>query len=928
VALGAFVFCAVVTLFAHALLAGLPDPTLPLSQAGTPSIVITDRSGRLLYEVIDPNGSKFTPIALDAIPPACRQATIATEDSRFYAHPGIDPLAIARAAWQDLFGGQGFSGASTLTQQVARNLYLSQAERNQRSLRRKLREAWLALRLESHFSKDQILALYLNTTYYGHFAVGIEAAAQAYFGVHAHELDLAQCAMLAGLPQDPAGYNPLENPDAAHERQGVVLSLMQKGGFVSSQDAADASGERLVFAATPFPIAAPHFVMWVQSQLEQLLPPGRLRAGGLRVTTTLDLDWQKRAEEIVSRQLAQLQPCAAGAPAGTCDPQASPERRVTDAALVALDPHTGAVLAMVGSPDYFNPSISGAVNAALAPRQPGSAIKPLTYAAAFDPERARLAGVAPWTPATLIGDVRTVFPTAEGQPYVPENYDLQFHGPVSARAALANSYNIPAVKALQFIGVDALIQQAGRVGLTFSADFRPAAGGAAAGEAAGGGSAAQARPGGDPQPQVATTGPGATPTAAAALPSSFGLALTLGGGAVRLLDLTAAYAAFANGGQRVTPYAIERVETLDGQVILEPGASGAPAGGDQPGLQQESAIDPRAAYLVTDILSDDNARLPAFGPGNVLEIGRPAAAKTGTTTDWRDNWTLGYTPDLAAGVWVGNADNTPMRDISGISGAGPIWHDFMTTVLRGTPPSAFTRPNGLIHLEVCADSGLLPGVRGAANANQGAVLPAPPPLQDSSLSNPVAVPCPDRRLEWFIAGTEPTEVDKDHYRVALDARDGAPAGLDTPPDALRYETIWELPPELRDWARANHMPLLADFADYASAAGSTGAVPSVPGAASALLVLTSPDPNASFHLDPVLPDSVQRLPVTAWPGPTLAAQGKPIALLVDGTLLASVTAPEYTAWWPLVEGRHTLQAMATGPNGSEILSDPVTISVN
>ncbi len=761
VALGALALCALVAVLAQGLLAGLPDPAQPLSQAGTPSIVITDRFGRLLYEVIDPNGSKFTPVAFDVIPLACRQATIATEDSRFYAHPGVDPLAIARVAWQDLLGKQGFSGASTLTQQVARNLYLSQEERNQRSLRRKLREAWLALRLESHFSKDQILALYLNTTYYGHFAVGIEAAAQAYFGVHAHELDLAQCAMLAGLPQNPAGYNPLENPDAAHERQGVVLSLMQKGGFISSQDAADASSERLVFAATPFPIAAPHFVMWVQSQLEQLLPPTMLRAGGLRVTTTLDLDWQKRAEEIVSRQLALLQPCSGGAPAGTCDPQASPERHVTDAALVALDPHTGAVLAMIGSPNYFDSSISGAVNAALAPRQPGSAIKPLTYAAAFDPARARQAGVAPWTPATLIADVRTVFPTAEGQPYVPENYDQQFHGPVSARTALANSYNIPAVKTLQFIGVNALIQQAGRLGLTFSADFRPTAGEAAAGRAAAGGSVGQARPDGDLPTPVTTTGPGTAQTGAAAQPSSFGLALTLGGGAVRLLDLTAAYAAFANGGQRVSPFAIQRVETLDGQVILEPGASGASASGDQSGAQQESAIDPRAAYLVTDILSDDDARLPAFGPGNVLEIGRPAAAKTGTTTDWRDNWTLGYTPDLTTGVWVGNADNTPMRDISGISGAGPIWHDFMTTVLRGTPPSQFDRPGGLIHLEVCADSGLLPGTREAANGKQGTTPAASSPLQPGAPSTPVAVPCPDRHVEWFIAGTKPAEVGRD-----------------------------------------------------------------------------------------------------------------------------------------------------------------------
>ncbi|MEJ5200195.1 MAG: transglycosylase domain-containing protein, partial [Anaerolineae bacterium] len=453
----------------RALLADLPDPrSAGMGSGPAPGTLFEDRQGRLLYEAIAPNGNRHVPIPLSEIPLACRQATVATEDSRFYEHPGVDLLAIVRAAWINWRGEGPFSGASTISQQLARNLYLAAGERGERTLRRKLREAWLAWRLERRYSKDELLALYLNTSYYGHFAVGIEAAAQAYFGVHASELDLAQCALLAGLLQYPAGYNPLEHPEAAARRQATVLGLMMREGYISEEQAQEAAAERLVFAATPFPIEAPHFVMWVQGQLEELLGAERVRAGGLRVITTLDLDWQRRAEEIVRRRLAALRPCAAG-PADplSCDPQADPNRRIENAGLVVLDPATGAVLAMVGNPDYFDRAISGAVNSTLALRQPGSAIKPLTYALALDPQAAAAAGRRPWTAATLIADVRTVFITAEGLPYVPQNYDQTYHGPVTLRTALANSYNIPAVKALDYVGVDALIELANRLGIAW-----------------------------------------------------------------------------------------------------------------------------------------------------------------------------------------------------------------------------------------------------------------------------------------------------------------------------------------------------------------------------------------------------------------------------------------------------------------------------
>jgi penicillin-binding protein 1C len=849
------------------ILTDLPDPGAAAAPHDAQSILFLDRHGRPLYEAIDPNGNKNVPLPLDTIPDACRQATIATEDSRFYSHHGVDPLAIARAVIQDvryvLQGEQSrfsFSGASTLTQQLARNLYLDASERQERTLRRKLREAWLAWRMEQTHSKDDLLALYLNSTYYGHFATGIEGAAKAYFGVGASELDLAQCALLAGLPQYPAGYNPIENPEAAKLRQGVVLGLMVQAGYISAAQAEDASREALAYASTPFPIEAPHFVMWVNNQLPQLIGPSVVRRGGLRVITTLDLDEQRLADEIVHRRLQQLRPCAASGGASDCDPEANPARRADNAALTAIDPESGAVRVMVGSPDYFDAQISGAVNATLAMRQPGSAIKPLTYAAAFDPDRARTRGSAPWTAATVIADLRTSFPTDEGRPYAPQNYDLRYHGPVTVRAALANSYNIPAVKALQYVGVDALLEQAELLGIPW-------------------------RVSGPPQPAV-----GAAEQVEAGAPS-YGLALTLGGGAVSLLGLTSAYAAFANGGERITPHGITRIETLDGRVLYD-AASDA-------GLTPRAALDARVAFLITDILSDALARLPAFGPGNPLELGFPAAAKTGTTTDWRDNWTIGYTRELVAGVWVGNADNTPMLDVSGISGAGPIWHDFMLRALAGHPAGGFEIPEGLTRVEICADSGL---------------LPAPATV---SVGEEIVIPCPFRRMEWFIEGTEPTETDRSHIVVQIDTQTGQRAGSASGGVATA-QTFWILPEEYQAWAKENGVPQppgngIAWAPDQDSARVANA------------LTLLSPDPNRVYRLDPMLPRNDQAVPVSVFVPSALDPAS--VALVADGELLAQLSGPDYTGWWALQSGEHSLQAVAIRRDGSRVTSDPVVIRV-
>ena len=467
--------------------------------------------------------------------------------------------------------------------------------------------------MTQQFSKDDILALYLNEAYYGNLAIGIEAAAQTYFGKSAGELDLAECALLAGLPQSTARYDPLTNLAAAKQRQAVVLDLMAKQGYITPDRAELAKAEDLQFAATPFPDrSAALRGLCAAVARRSLRPRSDLHA---RV-------WSSPRRSISTGRMPRKRSRSGRSPNCSKDKPDQPGKNVNNAAVVAIDPRSGEMLVMLGSPDYFDKQIDGAVNATIALRQPGSSIKPITYAAAFDPQ-----APAPLTPASMILDVRSSFPTKEGDPYVPKNYDQQFHGPVSAREALASSYNIPAVKVLQHVGLDRMIALARALG-------------------------------------ISTFGQ----------PDRYGLSLTLGGGEVRLLDMALAYSAFANGGLKIDPVAVLQVSDAQGKVLYRQTP--------QPG---QRVLDPRVAYLITSILSDNKARAPAFGEYSMLRLNRPAAAKTGTTTDWRDNWTIGYTPDLVTGVWVGNADNKPMERVSGVTGAGPIWHDFMQEALKGRP---------------------------------------------------------------------------------------------------------------------------------------------------------------------------------------------------------------------------------------------------
>ncbi len=790
---------------------GLPSLDVLPSQLNWPSVRITDREGRLLYEALPQNGGRHTVVALDKIPLRLRQATIATEDNAFYTNPGIDLRGILRSLWINLRGGETLAGGSTITQQVARSLLLDASERTDRSLRRKLRESLLAWELTRRFSKDEILALYLNQTYYGGMSYGVEAAAQTFFGKPVSNLDLAECALLAGLPQAPAAYNPFTDLSAAQKRQGVVLELMEKQGMISAEERRLAAAEPLVFASTPYPIEAPHFVMWVRSQLDSLFTPEEIYAhGGLTVRTTLNLDWQHHAERAITMQLAALRQSTAG----------GISHNMNDAALVALDPNTGEILAMVGSPDYFDAEHAGAVNMALAPRQPGSALKPLIYATALDPTRSQ-----PFTAATMLLDVSTNFVTHDGQAYTPVNYDSTEHGPVLVRQALASSLNIPAVLTLHTTGLPALFNTATALGIT-------------------------------------TLGS----------PDQYDLSLALGGGEVSLLQLTGAYGAFANGGFRVAPNAILEVSDPQGKLLYQSQA-----------MPRVRVLDERVSWLISDILSDDDARVIGFGRNSVLRIDRPAAVKTGTTTDFHDNWTIGYTPGLVVGVWAGNASHDAMRNITGLTGAAPVWAQFIRTVLEGQPEQTFTQPPGLVKVEVCAISGLLPS-------------PA----------------CPYHRTEWFLQGTQPRTVDTIYRQVTIDSASGYLVDDLTPPERRITRLVLDLPPQAQAWAHSQHLALLSDVTPAQAQPAGNATLPT-PGTA---LSMVSPADSAIFQIAPGLDADTQRLRLAAVGEVGLGA----VTLYVDGAPVATLAAPPYETWWQLSPGSHTAWAQAVRSDGTQVTS--------
>jgi 1A family penicillin-binding protein len=601
---------------------GLPNPNKLANRDQAVSTKIYDRQGQLLYKIY--RNQNRTLIKLEEIPLSVIQATIAVEDAEFYSHRGFSWKAIFRAAIKNL-GGDKLYGGSTITQQLVKNALLTP----ERTWRRKVKEIVLSLLVENKFTKDEILQMYLNEVPYGSTAYGIEEASQLYLDKSAKELTLAQSALLAGLPASPTTYSPFGSyPEKAKERQEFVLYRMKQEGYISEEERKQAVEETIRLAPQRTDIKAPHFVMYIKELLAQKYGERMVEEGGLEVKTSLDLALQEEVQKIVQQEIDQLA-----------------RLHITNGAALVTNPQTGEVLAMIGSKDYFNESIDGNVNVTLRPRQPGSSIKPVNYAVALQNG---------FTPATVISDTPITYQVAGQPPYSPKNYDNQFHGNVPLRIALASSYNVPAVKVLAAFGVNRMIEQGQKMGITTWNE-----------------------------------------------PSRFGLSLTLGGGEVKMTDMAVAYGTLANLGGRVNLNPILEVKNYKGEILEK-----APKE-----VSKEFALPSTIAYLLTNILSDPQARIPAFGPRSWLNIQGHShvAVKTGTTQNLRDNWTIGYSPDYVTVVWVGNNDNTPMSYVaSGVTGASPIWNKIMTLLLKDLPDKEFPAPEELKRVEICPMTGSLP----------------------------------------------------------------------------------------------------------------------------------------------------------------------------------------------------------------------------
>ncbi|KUK84013.1 MAG: 1A family penicillin-binding protein [Microgenomates bacterium 39_6] len=632
------------------ILKDLPSPK-GLSQNTPFSTSIYDRNGKLLYEIyVDKNR---LPVGLDQIPDHVKEATLAIEDQDFYRHHGFSVRGIARAFYKTVFD-RTLQGGSTITQQLVKNALLTP----ERTLTRKIKEALLTVATEIIYTKDEILEMYFNQTPYGGTAWGIEAAARRYFDKSASELNLAEASLLAGLPASPTTYSPFgAQPQLAKNRQELVLNRMVEVGFISQEEADQAKEEELNYATIKEPILAPHFVMYIKEELVNMFGQKQVEQGGLKVTTSLDWEIQEEAQKIVKEEVEK-----------------NLQYNVTNGAALVTNPKTGEILAMVGSRDYFDSENGGNFNVVTnALRQPGSSIKPINYAIALDKNKI--------TASTLLIDTPTCFIQAGLKPYCPSNYNNNFNGPVQARFALGNSYNIPAVKVLALNGLNTFIEEARKFGITTFGD-----------------------------------------------PKNYGLSLTLGGGEVKMTDMATAFGVLANLGVKKDLVSLLEVIDKNGQVLLD----------NQEILGQvgQRVISKEAAYITSHILLDNGARSAVFGPYSYLVVKNhpEVSVKTGTTNNLRDNWTIGYNPSRLVAVWIGNNDNTPMKSVSsGAIGASSIWNRIITFAFEKDKLAEEwpSKPENVIGASVCSLSGNLPGESGCETRFEYFIKEQLPPVEEN-----------------------------------------------------------------------------------------------------------------------------------------------------------------------------------------------------
>lgn len=786
----------------------LPTPDKVVRREGF-STKILDRNGEVLYDIFA--NQRRTPVNLDDIPLYLRQATIAIEDKNFYEHQGFDPTGWLRAMF-NIVVKRKLQGGSTLTQQLVKNVLLTP----ERTIFRKIKEFILAIQIERKYTKDEILQMYLNEAPYGGTAWGVEAATEVYYGKKVKDLNLVESAVMAGLPQKPSSYSPYSStPKAYIDRTKQVLRRMREDGYITKEQEESAVSElpSVTFQARGASFKAPHFVQYVQKILEERYGERVVEQGGLKVTTTLDLKLQEKAEEIVKEEIEKVL-----------------SQRITNGAAVVVNPETGEILAMVGSRNFNDPDYDGQFNVATQGlRQPGSAIKPVTYVTAFKEG---------YTPSSLIMDVPTVFPGGDKPEYKPENYDGKYRGPLQIRYALGNSINVVAVKTLAMVGIKDTLETAYDLGLSTL------------------------------KPDKETL-------------DRVGLSLTLGGGEVRLLELTGAYSAFVNKGYKVDQVSILKVEDSDGKVLEETKPE-----------KGKRVLSEEQAFLISDILSDNSARTLVFGTNSLLNIpGRKVMVKTGTTNDKRDNWALGGNVNAMVGAWVGNNDYSQMLTVaSGVSGATPIWRRILLEALADKPNVNFEIPEGVVNAAVDSVSGY--------RAHDG--YPS--------------------RTEYFIKGTEPGE-DSVHVKLKICKSDGK---LATPSDiaagnyeereffvfkekdptaGLGQENKWQK--GIDEWLATQPEPKYHPPSDYCG---------------------TGNPINVEF-LNPT--DRTSNLPsnFTIKIKADSTADIIQIELEIDGTKVRTFTGPPFEYPATLSDGVHSLRAKAKDSNGKE--SDRViTIGVN
>ena len=606
----------------------LPTPGKLVNSDLSQSTRIYDRNGILLYSVYQNQNRTYTKLA--DIPKYIQQGTIAIEDKNFYNNQGFSITGYLRAL-RNIVLLRGLSGGSTITQQLVKNVLLS----SERTLPRKIKELMLSIQVDRKYTKDQILEMYLNDVPYGGANIGVEAASESYFGKKVKDLDLGESAFLAGLPQAPSIYSPFNGKKYYIDRTKSVLQQMKNMGIITQKQADSALSEikNKEFSQKDTSIKAPHFVIYVKQLLAKQFGENLVDNGGLQVTTTLDYTIEKQAEDIVNSELDKLKGFHVG-----------------NGAAVVMDPKTGEILSMVGSKDYFDVKNDGNFNAAMSSRQPGSSLKPIMYATAFEKG---------YTAATMEMDVKTDFPSNDPKHpiYTPVNYDGKYNGPMQLRFALGNSINIVAVKMLAKVGIKDVMTNAYNMGID---NWAPTT-----------------------QNQ-----------------QSVGLSLVLGGRETSLLNETTAYSVFAAGGTRQDPVAILKVTDSKGNTLFE-----------NKKHDGRKVLPQEVTFLISHILLDNVARSLAFGPNSYLVIpGKTVSVKTGTTDDKRDNWTVGYTPSFVVGVWVGNNDNSPMNQAiaSGVTGASPIWNRIMSVVLKGKADEQPQKPDNVVALQVDSVGGGLP----------------------------------------------------------------------------------------------------------------------------------------------------------------------------------------------------------------------------